>query len=339
MKVQFVRTSVLPQGLAPCEEKRLLQVIEICGRTAYKSEDKITEDSARSFVLMLKKHGHLSVLEHSNIVLKIQEEPGAGPSPGIPSVREFFESLRKSLRERCAYHRTSILYDQESAAFAIAGNLRGWIETLEYLKQEGTRYYNFLGRHLGRFFPILFQNEAALADDFGYSVSLVHEEDQLSLLKTDPRADLPVFIFKFICDRGITHEVVRHRVLSFTQESTRYVNYKNRGMMLILPEELEPFYDDSKAQFTEEPALVQEWRKRGEAIFDWYKSDVARGLRPEIARDVLPNLLKSEIFVSGRWSGWKHFISLRDSQHAHPRIRFIAKEVREYFQNIGMSVG
>ena len=55
------------------------------------------------------------------------------------------------------------------------------------------------------------------------------------MLKTDPPLDLPVFAFKFVCDRGITHEVVRHRVFSFTQESTRYVNYKNKGMVLIFP--------------------------------------------------------------------------------------------------------
>ncbi|NLI33898.1 MAG: FAD-dependent thymidylate synthase [Deltaproteobacteria bacterium] len=336
MKVHFVRTSVFPQGLAPSEERRVLQVIELCGRTAYKSEDRITEDSARSFVLMLKNHGHLSVLEHSNIALKIQEDSSGGSAPGIPSVQEFYESLRKIIRERAAYHRTCTTYDEGNLAFTIAANLRGWIETLEYLKQEATRYYEFLGHHLGRTFPALFQQGADLPDDFHYNVSIVPEEAQLELLRKDPRSDLPVFLFKFICDRGITHEIVRHRVLSFTQESTRYVNYRNKGMTLILPEELESCYDESKGTFITENPQVLEWRRRGEVIFEWYQSDIARGLRPEIARDVLPNLLKSEIFVSGRWSGWRHFISLRDSKQAHPRIRLIAREVRQYFESLGL---
>ncbi len=77
MKIRFQKSEVFPQGVAPSDEKRLLQVIEICGRTAYKSEDKITDDSAKAFVLMLKKHGHLSVLEHSNIVLKIEADAAA----------------------------------------------------------------------------------------------------------------------------------------------------------------------------------------------------------------------------------------------------------------------
>lgn len=339
MSVQFVKTSVFPQGLAPCGEREALQVIEVCGRTAYKSEDKITDDSARSFVLMLKKHGHLSVLEHSNIVLRIQEAPERGPTPGIPSVQEFTESLRRSFRDRIAYHRTCALYEEGIAAFIVAGNLRGWIETLEYLRLEGPRYYNFLGHQLGRFFPTLFEAESALPDDFHYDVSLVSEDDQLSLIKKDPRSDLPVFIFRIVCDRGITHEIVRHRVLSFTQESTRYVNYKNRGMTLIVPEEIEAFFDASRGEFVSEPSEVKEWRKRGELIFQWYQADISRGLRPEIARDILPNLLKSEIFVSGRWSGWRHFIALRDSRQAHPRIRVIAREVKKYFESIEIPGG
>ena len=159
----------------------------------------------------------------------------------------------------------------------------------------------------------------------------------MEALRRDPWSDLPVFVFKFICDRGITHEVVRHRVFSFTQESTRYVNYQNRGMTLILPEELHPFYDFEKMEFMRGDPLVDAWRSRALTLFQWYQEDLGRGLKPEIARDILPNLLKSEIFVSGRWSGWKHFIELRDSPKAHPRIRYVARETRKYFDSIGMS--
>jgi thymidylate synthase (FAD) len=125
-------------------------------------------------------------------------------------------------------------------------------------------------------------------------------------------------------------------VFSFTQESTRYVNYGNRGMVLILPEELYSSYDAVKCGPSPDDLLGSEWLKRAEVLFNWYREDLARGLRPEIARDILPNLLKSELFVSGRWSGWKHFILLRDSSQAHPRIRFLAKEVRKYFAGLGL---
>lgn len=334
--IRFVQTSVAPQGMAPSAEEQALEVIEICGRTAYKSEEKITRDSARSFVLMLKKHGHLSVLEHSNAVLRI-----AGPASDVkephPSLEAFQESLKACLGGRNGYHRMAHL--SATAEFAVSGNFRAWIDTLEYFREKEPRYAFFFQTHLNRFYPSLFHAPERASEDFSnLAVSLLKEDEQLSALRRDPTSDLPVFVFKFVCDRGITHEVVRHRVLSFTQESTRYVNYGNKGVTAILPEELEPFFDPLSGGFSAQSPLVEMWTQRLEMIFGWYQNDLDRGLKPQTARDILPNLLKSEILVSGRWSGWKHFIALRDSAQAHPRIRLIAREVRKYFETLGLSV-
>jgi flavin-dependent thymidylate synthase len=330
MPVQFVKSSVSAYGLAPSEENSALRLIELCGRTAYKSEEKITADSAKKFVLMLKSHGHLSVLEHSNIVLKVEKEPGVQVS-GSPSPITFADMLN-ALAERLAFH--SIFPVNSGSGFLMSGNFRAWIETLDCLRRL-ERIHGFLYQTLNRFFPALFPGEEKVVS-IPSRASLMGEEEQLELLKTDPTLDLPVFVFKFVCDRGITHEVVRHRVFSFTQESTRYVNYRNKGMALILPEELYDSYDAVKGEPAPDDLLAAEWRKRSELLFNWYTEDLARGLKPEIARDILPNILKSEIFVSGRWSGWKHFILLRDSNQAHPRIRFLAKEVRKYFEGLGL---
>jgi thymidylate synthase ThyX len=330
MSVRFVKSAVSAYGQTPSDESNALRLIELCGRTAYKSEDKITEDSAKKFVLMLKSQGHLSVLEHSNIVLKVQKNPAeivpGGPQPFT------FSILLEALAHRISFHR--VFPANSGSGFVMAGNFRAWIETLESLKSLEP-YNDFLARSLNRYFPALFPDPGQVQSIPSIAV-LVGEEEQLELLKTDPYFDLPVFVFRFVCDRGITHEVVRHRVLSFTQESTRYVNYENKGMVLILPEELQNLYDEKTCTLVSDDLLAGEWRKRAELIFHWYREDLSRGLRPEIARDILPNLLKGEIFVSGRWSGWKHFIMLRDSSHAHPRIRFLAREVRKYFESIGL---
>ena len=337
MTIQFLKTNVIPHGMAPSDELRALGLVEVCGRTAYKSEDKITRDSARSFVLMLKKHHHLSVLEHSNIVLKFELDPGDEAWSVVPSLSDIRESFLRCLQERNAYHRIHLLPDGPSGAFAVAGNFRGWIETLEHLEEAGAGLCRLLTYHLNQSHPSLFASETEIPPGLPCAVSLMKEEEQLELLKKDPRCDLPVFVFHIVCDRGITHELVRHRVLSFTQESTRYVNYRNKGMTLILPEELEPFYDEEREELKQGEPLVESWMERGQALFQWYQEDIGRGLRPEIARDILPNLLKSEIFVSGRWSGWKHFVNLRDSKAAHPRIRLIARQVRAYFESLGMA--
>ncbi len=338
MPVQFVQPAVIPFGVAPAQEDQALKLVELCGRTAYKSEDRITADSARSFVLTLKKLGHLSVLEHSNIALKVTRP--APPEGGSPSGNSTFlwQDIVEALKERNAYHRVIPLAGRSAHDCIIAGNFRGWIETLTWFQANRGDYGRFFGHHLHRFFPNLFPVDETPPSRWDFRVEMAEESEQMDMLRQDAASDLPVFVFKFICDRGITHEVVRHRVFSFTQESTRYVNYQNRGMVLILPEELQPFFDEAKGNLVLGHPVVSMWLARVQSLFEWYQADLERGLKPEIARDILPNLLKSEIFVSGRWSGWQHFIQLRDSKKAHPRIREIAREVRKYFDSIGMQV-
>jgi flavin-dependent thymidylate synthase len=325
---------VVPHGLAPCGESDLLRLVELAGRTAYKSEDRITKDSARSFVLMLKKHGHLSVLEHSNIVLSVRSV--SSPGGQELDMESIVTSIVRALGSRNGFHRLFLTPGPKPEGFAMAGSVRSWIETMRSLETQKAPCRSFLARHLHGLFPSLFENADISDNGWPLEVSLMTEVEQLELLRKDPASDLPLFVFKIVCDRGITHELVRHRVFSFTQESTRYVNYQNRGMALILPEELQPSYDPERDVFIQDSPTITQWLQRAETLFEWYRGDLERGLRPEIARDILPNLLKSEIFVSGRWSGWEHFIRLRESRQAHPRIRVIAREARKYFESIGL---
>jgi thymidylate synthase (FAD) len=336
MTIHFVPTQVIPFGVAPSDEQQALRTVELCGRTAYKSEDKITDDSARAFVLMLKRHEHLSVLEHSNIVLWIQGSPDKKAVPWVQSPADFLSALLIALNDRHAYHRFVVDGGKQVSGFAVSGNFRAWIETVHMLRGVNREYARFFSLHLHRFFPNLFDEPGVPPIFMPYEVHLLSGEEQVELLRNDPASDLPMFIFKFVCDRGITHEVVRHRVFSFTQESTRYVNYRNKGMTLILPEELEPLFDRETGALQAANPLAQAWLQRAEQLYNWYEDDVGRGLKPQIARDILPNLLKSELFVTGRWSGWKHFIVLRESSAAHPRIRWIARAVRQYFESIGL---
>jgi flavin-dependent thymidylate synthase len=328
---------VVPHGVAPCGESDLLRLVELAGRTAYKSEDRITDDSARAFVLMLKKQGHLSVLEHSNVVLSVRSKvTTAGHEMDMAAI---VASIVMALGPRNSFHRLCLTPGPRPESFAMAGSVRSWIETMRVMETMNAPCHGFLARHLHGLFPSLFESPNGADQGWPLEVSLMTEVEQVDLLRKHPTTDLPLFVMKIVCDRGITHELVRHRVFSFTQESTRYVNYRNRGMALILPEELQPFYDPEREVFIQESSpIVEEWIRRAEALFAWYQGDVERGLRPEIARDILPNLLKSEIFVSGRWSGWEHFIRLRDSRQAHPRIRAIAREVRKYFESIDLTI-
>ena len=330
MNIRFVKQEVIPLGPCPSDEAGMLKRIELAGRAAYKSEDKITEDSALGFAQRMKQSGHLSVLEHSNITFRYP-------------LLQCDEELYSVLRGRSAFH--TIQCNEEGADWRpntyISGNVRAWIETLKFLYKVdfSDRVMDVLPDfefRLSTMFSGLFGLEEPYEEGclFG-ETSVVPEDDQRRLLLIGGRTpgtscsdgldeimDLPVFTFKIICDRGISHELVRHRVLSFTQESTRYVNYAGKGMTFIEPEE---YHEADSEGLYDESARV-------------YENMITSGLKPQIARDVLPNLLKTELYISGRWSGWKHFIELRDSPAAHPRIQRIAVDVRKYFEGIGLTV-
>lgn len=122
---------------------------------------------------------------------------------------------------------------------------------------------------------------------------------------------------KFVCDRGVSHEIVRHRMASYCQESTRYCNYsKNdfQGEITVI----EPIFLE---QYTDGYSMWEEACQNAERAYfkmlDW-------GCSPQEARAVLPNSLKTEIVMTANLREWRHFLKLRTSRAAHPQIREIA---------------
>lgn len=126
---------------------------------------------------------------------------------------------------------------------------------------------------------------------------------------------------RVICDRGVTHEIVRHRIGSYSQESTRYCNYRSRGMQVI-----EPFFfvgDDKKYRI---------WLNTMQACEDAYNALIKAGATPQEARSVLPNSLKTEIVITYNLREWRHFFTLRCSKRAHPQMREIAVPLLQEFK-------
>lgn len=122
---------------------------------------------------------------------------------------------------------------------------------------------------------------------------------------------------RIVCDRGVSHELVRHRIASYSQESTRYCNYSQNkfGNELTF---IRPCFwlDDSQAYSI--------WKKQMQTIETGYLSLIAAGATPEQARSILPNSLKTEIIVTMNLREWRHFFQLRTSKRAHPQMREIA---------------
>jgi len=127
---------------------------------------------------------------------------------------------------------------------------------------------------------------------------------------------------KFITNRGVTHELVRHRLCSFAQESTRYCNYGGKDMEFIKPVWLAQ--KDIDAYFMEHDAITpivayQFLSSLSESEMS-YKYLLDNGWKPQQAREVLPNALKTEIVVQANLREWRHIFQLRCSSDAHPQI-------------------
>ena len=144
---------------------------------------------------------------------------------------------------------------------------------------------------------------------------------------------------KIITNRGVTHELVRHRLFSFSQESTRYVKYDG-NMEFIKPVWIK---GDINSHGTDFEVDMSETDTESGAIYEWlstmsgceasYKNLLDSGWRPEQAREVLPNSLKTEIVATANFREWRHTFNLRCSKAAHPQIRAIMLDILKAFND------
>jgi thymidylate synthase (FAD) len=249
------------------------KMIEIAGRTCYKSESNITEDSAKSFVDRMIKSGHGAMLEHGTVYLDIPWN----------ATEEAFSLQLKLKINKYDSNKYSRVVDTEEHHSYITTNLRvlvenGWLDDLQYIC-EPTEH------HIKR-------------------VSV-----------------------RFICDRGVSHEFVRHRVMSFAQESTRYCNYSKdkfgNEITFIYP----CWLPDGDLSVESEECFKYALQKAEQSYFHLLQE----GWLPQQARAVLPNSLKTELVMTGFTDDWKHFFFLRDAAPAHPQARELAEPLHKEF--------
>ncbi len=273
------------------EEKDPYKMIELAGRTCYKSEDKITENSAKEFVDRMIKLGHGAMLEHGTIYLKIDKTEDGH----LPPARLYWSDGNHKKYTRVRKHGNSIY---------VTTNLR-----------------------------VIVENDRL--DDLQYQVEPTeHHEKRITA--------------KFICDRGVSHEFVRHRVFSFAQESTRYCDYSKDKFgndityiipsWLDLPEGKYSNWDNDWCDVSELKLLYPEVDNLSDPANCFLQSIknaeyyyfmlINRGWKPQQARQVLPNATKTELVMTGFESDWEHFFELRCSGAAHPDARKLADELK-----------
>lgn len=240
----------------------------------YKSEDKITEDSAKAFVDRMIKSGHGAMLEHGTVYLK------------LPTGLQLSDKYKKNK------YSIITLTPGIDPYWAVTTNYRvlvenNWLNDLQYIC-EPTEYH----------------------------------EKRITV--------------KWTCDRGVSHEFVRHRIFSFAMESTRYCNYSKdkfgNELTFIIPSWLD---------WKEETIHKGDFEKSGSGSIDSqlfissllnaedsYLRLIKEGWKAQQARQVLPNALKTELVMTGFESDWKHFFSLRSPKAGatgvHPDAAYLA---------------
>ena len=262
--------------------------IEIAGRTCYKSEDKITDTSAKEFVERMVKSGHGAMLEHGTVYLLLN----------MASRQQYFKYC--------------------SNPYSVA-NSTGEAEKGTWLGFVTTNY------------RVLVENN--WLDDLQYICEPGKEHEKRITVK-------------FVCDRGVSHEFVRHRVFSFAQESTRHCNYSKdkfgNELTFIIPSWL--YYEEQ--QFTDKndsSCSIRTDLSEHEYFIDLlleaertYNFLVQYcGWKPQQARAVLPNSLKTELIMTGTIEQWKGFFVLRDAPSAHPQARELAEPLHAEFRKRG----
>lgn len=280
----------------------LLQHIERCGRTCYKSEDKITEESAPKFVDMLVKRGHTAMVEHGTVYLK------------------YSITLEGSMNMANKYH-----FNKYSTVTIGNEPLCGG-EPQEYKDKFNGHTYAYITTN----YRVLLQND--WLDDLKYQCEPTeHHVKRITV--------------KFTCDRGVSHEFVRHRVFSFAQESTRYCNYSKdkfgKECTFIIPCWLG--LPEGSVSSPEIP-IFRERHGNVVGIFlnnlYWAEANyfdlLEQGWIAQQARAVLPNSLKTELIMTGTIEQWEGFFKLRDANDAHPQARELAAPLHEEFIRRGL---
>lgn len=260
--------------------------IELAGRTCYKSEDKITEDSAKAFVDRMIASGHGAMLEHGTVYLAIPITTYASDA-----VNNYLHNSYSRVNE-CKEQIFTDKYGDKVSAWCVTTNLRvlvenNCLEDLEFIC-EPTEYH----------------------------------EKRITV--------------KWTCDRGISHEFVRHRVFSFAMESTRYCNYSKdkfgNELTFIIPTWYteDPKNDKECCMNSEFELTCEECEKSYLRVLSW-------GGKPQEARQYLPFSLKTELVMTGFESDWKHFFSLRSPKAGatgvHPDAAYLADMLYDKLNN------
>lgn len=306
---------IVDAGYERITEKDPIKKIEQVARVCYKSEDKIKEGSAEKMVRGLVRSKHYAMLEHGSVVIALSE-------------KDYTYMVAKILSMRVVGINTYLRYTDLSSHI-ISGNLRAWREFIENCVDCHVPVIEGVARVLFKYSPV-FDDICGLAMIEGTlaPMEIPVEVQDLSLLTKLERMVHEDVSIKWICDRGVSHEIVRHRPASYAQESTRYCNYGKAGDVTYI----DPSYMWRDMDVDTVKYLKHYWQISMEQAERAYMMMLDKKATPQMARSVLPNSVKTEIVMTANLEEWVHFFDLRAlglTGKPHPQMEEIAKPAME----------
>ena len=288
MKIIKPEATYMEHNVTPYE------FIEKVGRTCYKSEDKITEGSAEKFVKALINSNHWAMLEHETVYMSLTE----------PLMSEFLEDMLL-IDENLAFLNYSL--DEDVGVYVLSGSFRSFHDI--FVKSPDTHSVRTIKYALQSTYPLVFgEPEEKIKYNIKYGYCVYSREEFKSIYghKENILFKHLTHTVKFVCDRGVSHEMVRHRVASFAQESTRYCNYSKdkygNELTVILPCFFEGMENCTKFSI---------WKYACEIAEKHYFDLLEMKAKPEEARTVLPHSIKTDLIITATEEEWQHIINLR----------------------------
>lgn len=300
---------VQPSVVRIVESDPLTQ-IENAARTCYKSESKATVGSAKRMFDNLVKNKHTAMLEHASLVFQIFDA-------------DYYDALKHSLSKYMNFTERWIIRKVDprymTVRFLMSGNIRA-------INDSSVRqiYKAMVQAGLSDLlYPDSYpkENENCPKDKLLSNTKIrVVDISEIDDLSESEKLNHIYKSFRIKTDRAVSHEIVRHRTMSFAQQSQRYVKYNSDDIEFIQPSWYENSTDDIKQIFNN--SLLQAEKT--------YNELMSNGCTAQEARCVLPNSTATEIVVTGNLKAWKHFINLRykgTTGKPYPDMKIVAEQI------------